>query len=165
MTALNVTSEPVTRGRDADDRRRVARHVVDAAEVGDRPSAADLDAGALGAVHRASAAEPDDPVAAALAVERRGFGDVRRSGIGLRVGIDRHVDACGADVPGDRVDDARAGDAAVRDEQRPSHAQLGEAFAGERGGPAPVEDARRALEGVDGIPGHHSLGETPAAKA
>ena len=147
--------------RQADERRQVVRDVVLAGEGGDRPVAGHLDPGALGAVHRAAAAEPDDPVAAVLPVQGRRLGHVGGRRVRLRLRVHGHPEAGVTYVAGDPVDDAGAGDTAVGDEQRPADAKLAEAPADLTRDAATVEDPRRALEDVNAVP-HHQTAPAPS---
>src|SRR5205814_940121 len=102
--------------------------------------------------------------AAVAAITEGGAVSTRAGSTRATSGASRGVEPRRPDRLDDGCDDARALDTLVRDEQRVPDAELLQAFAHLLRGPAAVEDARRAVEEVDGVPGHQpAAGASPSA--
>ena len=144
ITAQSVTSLPVPAvvgtATSGGIRRSIGRMPV--LVVLDRAAVHDLDPGRLRRVHRATAAERDEPVAALLPVERRCPAD--ELNVGVRVDVVE--EDCVLEDRKRALGEPRRRDALVGDEQRPRHSELAHELAQLRRSRRPVHDPRRYLD-------------------
>jgi len=165
MTALNVTSEPVPQVVGRQIAVEIVGDLLSTGIVGDAATIRGDDADAFGRVHRAPATESDESVTSLLSKDGIARFDIANSRIRLDASVLGDPDTGPGNRAGDRRDMTGFLHAWVGNDQRFRDPKLRQTIAGLSESAPPIENARRAFEGMYVVPDHSNwlLSSRPGA--